>query len=308
MRTAKAWGFAAALLFTASCEETTGVQLSVDPLKLYSTAPPAGWTLVTGDERLGLRLPYDWPEKYRVVYDQPFNPWTYQKNVAALCGYGPEAADLAGELFDRMIEYTLIDRQARFIYYAFSYNFSGSVLEEGWVSAFGNGVVLAGTVALYNCFGEDRYLAAATELYEALALTRNGNHAWISETLPDGTTWFEEYPLPNDPQPRVLNGHIYAVFGLYYLFDTTSDPQVLSLLRSGIQAVAAHGAEYRRPGEVNLYDLRPPDTDDYGPARTIAQQDMLCKITGDPVFLDLRDLFASDMPDAASTVTVDCEL
>jgi hypothetical protein len=163
---------------------------------------------------------------------------------------------------------------------------------------------------LYKCFGEQRYLDVAWQLARALTLLGGpgGDDRWIATELEDGSIWFEEYPYDDPPQARVLNGHIFAVYGLYYLYQHTGDEDVLALLNAGITAIERHAHLYRRPGQVNLYDLRPPDLSDYGPARTIFQQDVLCRMTGDPAFLELRDEFAADMPEEAARVTLSCEL
>ncbi len=293
------------------------IQTGLDPLGMFPTSVSEDWQPRESEyARLGELLPFDWPERYRQEFDQFFNPWTYRQNAAALCGFvtsngrSVELDVLAQELFDRMLNYTVVDRNARFVIYSFEYSREETTMKPGWVSAFGNGVVLAGTVALHECFVNPDYLDAAWELYGAFTLLKDDDAGdrWITERLEDGSLWFEEYPLEEDPQPRVLNGHILGVLGLYYLYESTGDETVLQFLQSGITAVARHVEEYRRPGEINLYDLRSPDLPDYGPARTIAQQDQLCQISLDPIFLEYRNLFAQDMPEAAETVELTCEI
>jgi len=292
------------------------IESGLDPMELFDRPPPEGWAPVMSEERLGLRLPYDWPDRYRLVFGQFFNPWTYRQNVGALCGYatthgrGETLDSLADELFDHMLAHTVRDRGARFVTYSFEYWREEGTLAPGWTSAFGNGAVMASNIALYKCFGEQRYLDVAWQLARALTLLGGpgGDDRWIATELEDGSIWFEEYPYDDPPQARVLNGHIFAVYGLYYLYQHTGDEDVLALLNAGITAIERHAHLYRRPGQVNLYDLRPPDLSDYGPARTIFQQDVLCRMTGDPAFLELRDEFAADMPEEAARVTLSCEL
>ena len=239
----------------------------VDPLNMYAT---------TIQDYDGSDLYYEWPTN-RAPY--LFNPWTYYKNVAALCGANnPQTAH---DLFEFAMEHV----EAGLVVYDYSYTYEGVVIDSGWVSGFGNGVTLLATVGLYECYGDPDYLAAAQDLAFA--------YSAFTTVLPDGTFWFEEYPVEGS---RVLNGHIYAVWGLYYYWNATGDWRVLPALYAGAEAVARHGWDYRRPGDINLYDLYGADTPDYGPARTIFQQDQLCVMFNDLRFKALRDAFAADMP------------
>ncbi|MGH3650097.1 MAG: hypothetical protein ACRDU9_05250, partial [Acidimicrobiia bacterium] len=135
------------------------IRPGLDPMELFDRPPPEGWAPVVSEERLGLRLPHDWPDRYRLVFGQFFNPWTYRQNVAALCGYAAahgrsEPLDsLVDELFDHMLAHTAQDRGARFVTYSFEYWREEGTLQPGWTSAFGNGAVMASNIALYDCFG-----------------------------------------------------------------------------------------------------------------------------------------------------------
>ena len=292
------------------------IQPGVDPFGFTVGSGVPSWEPSSENVRLGLRLPFDWPEKYREQHEQMFNPWTFRTNAIALCAYtrahglSEPVEAIASELVDRMLEYTDLVDGARFVIYRFDHSFDGITVPSGWTSAYGNGNVMAGTLALYQCFGEQRYLDAVWELYEALIRFQNqgSDSLWTSRVLEDDSVWFEEMPLDSGLQPMVLNGHIYAVWALYDLYEFSGAPEVLELLRAGLTSVAHHGPRYRRPGETNLYDLRPPDTDDYGPARTIHQQDVLCRISAAQTFKNLRDEFAADMPESADTLELECDL
>ena len=69
--------------------------------------------------------------------------------------------------------------------------------------------------------------------------------------LVGGSIWFDEYPWDDAPQAKVLNGHIFAVYGLYYLYLHAGDEDVLALLNADITAIERHADLYRRPGQVN---------------------------------------------------------
>jgi hypothetical protein len=120
---------------------------------------------------------------------------------------------------------------------------------------------------------------------------------WVSFVDERGYLWFEEQPLDQVEQPRILNGHIRALTGLYFYWAHTKDEIALSLLEAGIKTIEDNALAYRRPGAINAYDQMQPDVADYGPARTTDQQDILFRLTGDPVFAKYRDMFEEDMRD-----------
>lgn len=271
---------------------SSGLVPGLDPYLFYSTRRAWRWTPADG-------LYYAFPDRW-AEFGYDFNASIYRQNVNILCGWGRGAEDLASYLFDRLMAH--VDDRG-FLVHPFPYGLEGSRLNPPWVSGLGNGAVLAGTVALYECFGDQRYLDGAYRLFNAYRIRREDGG--FTEDLGDGSLWFEEYPFSWGVPPRVLNGHIHAIWGLYYLFEATGDRDVLEYIHRGVEAVAERGPQYRRPGQVNLYDLRPPETDDYGPARSIYQQDVLCQMTRDPRFLELRDQFIEDMPGHVAEIDVE---
>lgn len=277
----------------------------LDPERLSTKSAPLGWAPSEGP--LDEVIPFPWPDRYVAEWGQPFNPWTFKENAAALCIYGREhgpehVRPISEMLVERMLQYTRTDKGARWVFYDFDYTFRDRVLERGWVSAFGNGVVITGLVALHRCSSVPGLLELARELFAAFAIPGSR----LVSDLGDGTLWYEEYPTGDEPPAHVLNGHILALIGMYYLWDATDDPTVFDYLNRGTKAVAVHGPKYRVPGSTNRYDLLEPYIPDYGPARAIFQQDQLCLITGDERFRDLRDRFAEDMPDARTELVLQC--
>jgi hypothetical protein len=63
------------------------VQPGVDPFGFTAASGVPDWEPSSENVRLGLRLPFDWPEKYREQYGQMFNPWTFRANAIVLCRY-----------------------------------------------------------------------------------------------------------------------------------------------------------------------------------------------------------------------------
>jgi hypothetical protein len=125
---------------------------------------------------------------------------------------------------------------------------------------------------------------------------RPGNEEyWVTFVDDDGYLWLEEMPLPVDPQPRILNGHIRGITGIYTYWLINGGGDAKWLLSSALQTVKDHIHLYRRPGKANAYDLLQKTKIDYGPRRTVKQQKELFWITGDPIFKEMSEKFAADM-------------
>jgi hypothetical protein len=312
--------FLLAGVLTAACApvnevEVAGVVVSahpyelrrgVDPDRVFTTEAESTWAPKPG--LLNAQIPVPWPPKYLEQYQQPFAPWTYQKNAAQLCAYAKAhpseasaVADIADRLFRRMLHHTVERHEARFVTYSFNMTYEDHPVAAGWTSGLGNGSAITGTIALHRCWPRTEYVKIAHELalaYRVLRASVADGGPWFSFVTDDGYLWFEEYPLEGEPaQPMVLNGHITALTGLYYLWDHTGGENsgLEELIRAGIASVDRYISDYRRIGQRNCYDLTPPCHDDYGPARTVAQQNVLYVLTGDESFREMRDYFAEDM-------------
>ena len=68
------------------------------------------------------------------------------------------------------------------------------------------------------------------------------NQEGISVFLDYGT-WYEEYPDPQSPG-HVLNGHIWALFGLWDLYRVTGDREVSEYFDKGISALITDLEKY----------------------------------------------------------------
>lgn len=276
-----------------------------DVFPVSDISPSKGWA---PDISAGLdaSLPFPWPEEYVEKYRQPFNPWAFFRNAAALCTYYDNTGDqrarqLMSALRDRLIEYSTLRDGQRFILYTFPKGYRKIDVEVPWTSAYASGAALVGLSLMAECADLPDMLATGKEVLAGLAHpidpTKARPDLWVSFIDESGYLWFEEKPLDQEEQPRILNGHIRALTGLYTYWVHTGDSGALELLRAGIKTVEDNAPQYRVPGGINRYDLMGEPIADYGPERTISQQDILYKMTGDPVFAIYRDVFEADMRD-----------
>lgn len=96
------------------------------------------------------------------------------------------------------------------------YNFSWSKygLEPGWVSGMAQGHIIEAMVATYKITDDESYLETAENFANAFYVpVKNGGVTVQTENGP----WFEEYAQPGKKPSFALNGHIFALEGLYRL-------------------------------------------------------------------------------------------
>ncbi len=271
-------------------------------LKTNKIIPPKGWEPNSKTE-LDLSLPYSWPKRYINIYKQPFHPYQFFKNAAALCTHykatgNEETLNIIRRLYDRFLQYTENFNGALFVVYRFRHVYMRQVNVIPWTSGYASGAALLGLTLIAECAGMNEAENTAEQILDGMARvisTKERPRFWVTFADSSNYLWFEEYPLRQTQQPRVLNGHIRALTGLYYFWTHTRNPTALKLLRAGITTVERYAPEYRIPGETNAYQLLQPSLPDYGPKRTIKQQGILYRMTGDPVFLRYRDMFQTDM-------------
>ncbi|KLK92318.1 hypothetical protein AA309_15155 [Microvirga vignae] len=289
--------------------QTKAYAISDDYLKVFSVGeanPPKGWRpdLTQG---LDAALPMPWPEEYVKRGRQPFNPWAFYRNVSALCAHwkktnNVETRNILILLHKRLLEYSELRDGRRLLLYRFTKDYREQYrVNVPWTSAYASGAALIGLTSMYKCADMPEALVTAKEVLADLAnpIDPRGNRPdlWVSFTDEAGYLWFEEKPLDQVEQPRILNGHIRALTGIYTYWVHTKDETALPLLRAGIKTVEDHAPRYRKRGGINAYDLLRPYLADYGPERTIVQQDILFKMTGDPIFAEYRNMFEADMHD-----------
>ncbi|MBW3661958.1 MAG: hypothetical protein KY469_02575 [Actinobacteria bacterium] len=276
-----------------------------DPDRLLEIDPPTGWAAPASPvDELDPHLPHPWPEDYIDRFEQPFAPHVFMKNAASFCSWLEEnPADrasierLAALLVERLEAYLEPSIGGQVVVYRFEREYRSAVLEPGWASAYANARAIQGLLVLARCLGEDRYRDLAADLTGPLTRSDpDGRPRSIAFVTPDGYLWFEEAPLVGHPSPMVLNGHVTTVFALYYAYEWGHPAaDVERTLLGGMASVKRYVESFRRPGEVNRYDLLDPPVADYGPERTIRQQRALHEITGDPFFEHMAELFEQDL-------------
>jgi len=111
---------------------------------------------------------------------------------------------------------------------------------------------------------------------------------------PRGYLWLEHYA--GGYLGRILNAHLYAIFGLRDYWQETNSDAARLVLEGAITTMRDNAWKYRRPGTWSWYNLvhRAAIREYHG--MHIRQLRALAVASGDPYFSKLADDFASDYP------------
>ena len=124
-----------------------------------------------------------------------------------------------------------------------------TLLKAPWYSALAQGQGISLLVRAHRETGDPRYLEAASRAFEPFLKTIDeGGVAHADEA---GGTWFEEYLV--DPPTHVLNGFIWASWGVYDYFLATGKPAARELFDRAIETLATDLPRYD-VGFWSVYD------------------------------------------------------
>lgn len=185
--------------------------------------------------------------------------------------------------------------------YLFDYRLKGDdsmALPAPWYSGMAQGQALSLMTRLYEETGDDRWLTAAEGVFAAFTPEFGDSTPAFSRTAA-GCLWFEEYVAEGLPPTAVVNGHIYAVFGLYDYARLTGDTAAIERFDAGATTALQTFGSYRVPGRVSYYcaDHYCAQTrwqpEDYHRG-VAAQLRDLAEMTGEQLFASQAELLMHD--------------
>lgn len=129
-------------------------------------------------------------------------------------------------------------------------------LTPGWVSAMSQGQAMSVLLRAHRLGGEDRYLETALG---ALAPMTVATAAGGVQATEQGLVVLEEYPTPTPS--AVLNGWIFALFGLHELVNVSGEPAARSLFEESCAGLCQLLPRYDAGwwSLYSLYDHGSPD-------------------------------------------------
>jgi hypothetical protein len=164
-------------------------------------------------------------------------------------------------------------------------------LKAPWISGLSQSLAVSVLLRAYEYSGNAVYLDAAKQAYHWLTvpLAQGG----LQSSLPSGA-WLEEYPDKKNPS-HVLNGNMWALFGVWDYYRVTRDPAALALFKSDIAAIKTEIPAWYDVGYWSAYDHLKPASMVTGMYQQFIIQQLyaLYGITGDPFFKVTADKWSA---------------
>jgi heparosan-N-sulfate-glucuronate 5-epimerase len=156
-----------------------------------------------------------------------------------------------------------------------------------WVSAMAQGQGIDVLIHAYNMTGDKKYLNSAHLALNAFyvevkdgGITYKDHNGW----------WYEEYVTGTNVQPRVLNGMIFSLFGIYEYYEFTGDQNAKVLFNQGIISLKNNLYKYDA-GSWTYYDALGYEASPSYNEIHVNQLLQLYEITKDPFFKEYYEKF-----------------
>ncbi len=182
--------------------------------------------------------------------------------------------------------------------YLFPWTYYQRTMTVPWWSGMAQGQALSLFVRLYEETADPRWMTAADKTWQSFLQPRSAAEPW-STMVDGGSLFFEEY-AGNQPPLLVLNGQIFAIFGVYDYWRLTGDPVAEEYADGAATTVLSIMPIVRKPGQVSYYCVQRPycqsplwQNSAYHGIHSW-QLDTLARLTGDPEFGEWAELLRAD--------------
>lgn len=184
-----------------------------------------------------------------------------QRNPTSVCF----AADRYFEANDKIHFSNCIDRlnqnsttKDSSIFFEYKFNWVYDT-KKPWRSAMAQGLALEAYTQAFQLFQDSIYLLKIDSILNSFAIeVDNGG---ITYKDAPNTWWYEEYAC--SLKPRVLNGMMYALNGLYYNYQITGNQKSQVLFEKGINSLKSNLEKYDNGNERSFYDIHKKVADEY---------------------------------------------
>ena len=163
-----------------------------------------------------------------------------------------------------------------------------SRLQSPWYSGLAQGQGISLLVRAYFQFQEPRYLGTAERAFAGFQ--KSAAQGGVRFTDANGNLWFEEYVV--SPPTHILNGFLWAMWGVYDYFLATHDPVAKDLFSRAVQTLRSNLQHYDL-GFWSLYEQSgtwlPMLASRFYHRLHIVQLRVMHRLTGDEIFSDYAD-------------------
>jgi hypothetical protein len=207
----------------------------------------------------------------------------------------------------RLVDTHVDSRGAWWFAYPFDFKLFGQAdltLKAPWYSGMAQGQVLSLFSRLEHYTRDRAWRRAADATFVSFLLPPSATDPWVTFAR-DGWLWLAEYAQwPLERTQRVLNGHLFAMFGLYDYARLSGDRRAVTLFDGSATTLAAHvPVAFRRPGWMSWYTLDRRVTSPKYHGIHVDQLRDVAAMTGELSFLHAADELNRDYPPPAVTGT-----
>ena len=188
----------------------------------------------------------------------------------------------------------------------FPYTFAFKAMNPTWYSAMAQGQSLSLFTALAEATGKKKWRKAADKTFGTF-LERGFRRSDDSVVeVRKKNLWLVEYPKwPQENSKLVLNGHMFAMFGIYDYFQMTKDKRAKQIFQGATRTVVDRLDTLRVPAGVSFYSLDKIVQSEYYHHVHVAQLAVMARITGKQQFLGYSNNLRSDFfsPDSVADLS-----
>lgn len=223
-----------------------------------------------------------------------------QSNSYRLTG-NPAYLTAAKASAQKLIDNKVILNGAWYFPYDFDFAVHGDTtetLKAPWYSGMAEGYALTAFVRLFEITGDAKWKEAADGTFAALARGTVPGDPFVSWVDSETNLWIEEYPRPGvTDSEKVLNGHIFGIYGLYDYWQLTKSQDALAMLKGAITTVEKMvPTQFRRVNAASVYSLRHKVNSITYHRVHVEQLVYLHQMTHRAISVSTANLFRSDFP------------
>src|SRR5262249_18285331 len=123
-------------------------------------------------------------------------------------------------------------------------------LKQPWYSGLAQAQGISLLLRSYRQTGHALYLKTAQDAFSSF--TKPSEEGGVTFTDNSGNLWIEEYLV--SPPTHILNGYIWAAWGVYDYFLATGSPEAKALFEGAVKTLSANLHRYDL-GFWSLYEL-----------------------------------------------------
>lgn len=161
-------------------------------------------------------------------------------------------------------------------------------LKAPWYSALAQGQGISVLVRAYKETGETKYVDAAGSAFRAFLNDVSEGGVTFRDAF--GNLWYEEYVV--DPPTHILNGFMWASWGVYDYFLLTEDANALAIFQAGIATLVGNLHDFDT-GFWSLYEqsgtFMPMLASSFYHRLHIVQLRIMARLTGEAIFSEFAD-------------------